>query len=324
MSTDDLMDARLRGAGERWRQATDAPGDAHDGPVVDITAATRRRRRRWPILASAAAVVALAAGITAFFVTRTDDHRAPMSGPPAATFGIVGHTWKVAWVVGPDGTRSRANGNATLRVDAKPGRLLAFDGCNTLHGSVDVDTHRLTIPIDLSRTMRACPPSPFVVTATTVDRMLARGTITWSVRNGVLVLTRRGVGRLVYAATSPDLRALPGTWRLTGVEHHTGSGETAQGSSYIGITITIPGGTSLGPLLVSHACYVNRADDIAMTRQTLTITGVKLDHAIPCPSTAGSNYDSVVDDVLRGTCTWGVEDGRLSITKGQVTLTFSR
>ena len=65
--TDEQMDARLRAAGERWRDRTD--GDTLSPRLPDVDEElppppVPRRRRTWFVAVAAAAVVALIAGLT--------------------------------------------------------------------------------------------------------------------------------------------------------------------------------------------------------------------------------------------------------------------
>src|SRR3954462_8570335 len=106
--TDEQMDARLRAAGERWRN-DNTTVVAVEEPVIEEPIQVvpgRLARRRWGLLASAAAVAAALVVGGTFLLRGTPAGPTP-TGDPAA---LEGHVWPLTDSQGVDPT-------ATLYVD---------------------------------------------------------------------------------------------------------------------------------------------------------------------------------------------------------------
>jgi heat shock protein HslJ len=332
--TDELLDARLRAAGDRWRAAHPEPAHvdfrhlAADPPaVVPVVPAVRgaatapRRARLW--LAAAAAVAATVAAALLVVQLGGSKSKTP-SGSASALLGV---DWRLVQVVDQAGHATQA-GPAQLTVSAD-GRLSGTDGCNHIGATVQVSATELDVRGLLTTDMGCLNPNPAIGIAERAIHAMLSGTVRWSVSGDELTLTKDGAGSLIYRAvkhtTTTDPEALVGPiWALSGIEHDTGNSGSATGSSGMAsTTVTLD---STGHLTISHRCYAAGAD-AQLGRGTLDIGKVTLTGAIPCPTAADQRaeqqQDSVVDGVLTGHVVWSVHDADLTVTKGTTTLDFS-
>lgn len=186
MSTDELMDARLAEAGERWREANATPAEvdfaslgspAASGEEIPLDyfepqGTHRHRHRPWPWLVAAAATLLVAAGIT-FVVRPSADHHGTAAASTAAPYG----SWRLtSFAIEQDASATAAPEAATgfaayleLKAGANAngdGSLVVADiGCNTMTGTVDVfhnahkDSGGLTFG-DLATTAMSCDLGP--------------------------------------------------------------------------------------------------------------------------------------------------------------------
>jgi heat shock protein HslJ len=337
MSTDELLDARLRAAGDRWRAAhpdaahvdfgpaaAGAPAVPTAVPVVAAPPAPPRRRIRLWLAATAAAAATVAAALLAVHLggSGTPDRGRPAAGGGGA---IVGIDWTLRSLRHADGTPVSPAVEAALRFDGTT--VQGSDGCNQLGGPARISPSQITFG-PLSSTAIGCLDPNFTGAIGLIDAVLG-GTVRWSVTGDELTLTREGVGTLVYrrvahtASTEPKALVGP-TWELTGIVHESGNSGSATGSSDMAnTTISFDGA---GHLTISHRCYVNRTA-AQLGAGTLDLGTARLITAIPCPATTGQQaaqrQDGQVDDVLTGRVTWSVHDTDLTITKGSTSLQFT-
>ena len=327
---DDLLDARLHAAGDRWRAAHPEPArvdfrhlPADPPAVVPVVPAVRgaatapRRTRLW--LAAAATVAATVAAALLAVQLGGSSGKAPSGGAPALT----GVDWTLVRVVDQAGHATQA-GDAQLTVSAD-GRLSGTDGCNHIGATVRVSAAELDVPALATTAMACLNPSPAAAIAERLIHAVLSGTVRWSVTGDALTLTKAGEGSLVYREVKHTTKALVGPiWELSGIEHDSGSSGSATGSS--DMANTTARFDSTGRLTISHRCYVAGAD-VRFAPGTLDIGKVTLISAIPCPATANQRaeqqQESVVDGVLTGHVLWSVHDTDLTVTKGTTTLDFS-
>jgi heat shock protein HslJ len=332
--TDDLLDARLHAAGDRWRAAHPEPADvdfrhlAADPPaVVPVVPAVRgaatapRRTRLW--LAAAAAVAATVAAALLAVQLGGSSGRAPSGGTPA----LIGVDWTLVQVVEQTGHATQA-GDAQLTVSAD-GRLSGTDGCNHIGAAVKVSATELEVPALATTAMACLNPNPAAAIAERLIHEVLSGTVRWSVLGDQLTLTKPGKASLVYGkvkhTATTDPKALVGPiWELSGIEHDSGNSGSATGSSDMANTTATFDST--GRLTISHRCYVLGAG-VRFGAGTLDIGKVTVTRAIPCPATADQQaeqqQDSAADGILTGHVVWSVRDTDLTVTKGTTTLDFS-
>jgi heat shock protein HslJ len=332
---DELMDARLHSAGQRWRDghiAVAQPDPA--GELVDVhadSALDRRRPRRvyWLAAASAAAVVAVVAGVLlAVGLGNSPKHQsaagspsgAPTNQPGPITGGpppaIVGRTWYLSSYA-VSGTPS-GTGDFVLRVAANGQLTAGPDGCPTVIATAAVTSHRLTIAhIGLPA---ACQPSGGHMSLepelgrkalSQIDQLL-RGSLTWSVVAGrpeALKLSKPG-GVLTFLSVQPIVAneaVMSGTWRLSGFRDTGVEQGVAQRER-----LTIRNGR----LSAGISCNTLTAQ-VTVQHDTLVLTDVH-STTLPCPSPpnqAASDQENTLYTVLTGTVHWSVSNGHLSIVK---------
>lgn len=206
--TDEQMDARLRVAGQRWREHSDGDTLAAGLTDAEVLVPSPRRRRTWFVAVAAAAVVALVAGLA--LALRGE----PRSGVQhAAAPRMQGVVWLLQ---GTPGTQS----TATFYI-GRDGTLVADDECRLIGGHASVAGHRLTVS-DLVVRDKACTDQHgpgFYGSGTDV----LRGPATYSIDSDGLTITRRG-GSLRFVPApravpppSPDVPTLTDTtWRAPG------------------------------------------------------------------------------------------------------------
>jgi heat shock protein HslJ len=114
---------------------------------------------------------------------------APTTDPKA----LIAGKWQLDSVAedGPNGTASTVPAGAALTFDGHGG-FTASDGCNSGGGQVAVATGTLVISKYISTKM-ACPGSQSGLVSKIFD-----GSLTWSIKDGQLTLTKDGVGSLTY------------------------------------------------------------------------------------------------------------------------------
>jgi heat shock protein HslJ len=131
--------------------------------------------------------------------------------------------WRMAEAIGPNGDVTIGRGESFTITD---GRLEASDGCNTITADAAQDGNRFALT-NVQSTRLPCPSNGV---DPLIDAVLSKGSIEQVVQGGVLTMTRKGAGTLMFAwtpadakATNPDALTGP-IWRLSGVAGHPAIG----------------------------------------------------------------------------------------------------
>jgi heat shock protein HslJ len=293
----------------------------------DLVRPVAQARPRWMLIASVAALVALAAAVTGYLLTRPGGHATTQVGGPGSRPAIVGPAWQLSRIVDTDGHVIDA---LPTRLRIQSHSLTGTDGCNGFSATVTVTSRAVTLDGPVARTEILCAAlrsgRPQARTMTAVDRFFD-ASFNWRIENGDLILSRPGTDVLIYEHSRDavvDPAAITATWRLTGIEHDTSTGGTAEGSGSMHTLVTFD---VSGRVRIEHRCYVNTAD-AAFGTGTLDITHVVLDSATPCPALPDEQdeqrVDQTVDEVLTGAVAWHIDQDTLAITKGGTALTFAK
>ena len=188
MNTDDLMDARLRAAGERWRTATPPQSGRLVGAPAPVTLPDLvdrpRRRAGWSVLASAAAVVALAAGLTAALVTRSNHARPDIAGLIYAK-PVASKTTDRAALIGTWRLISVANSKNAPTVTFANDIISIQEPCHVVGRNVVVGDGTLEIGV------LDGPASINCVSKREIGGTLT-GRSTWLIKDGKLSITKGG------------------------------------------------------------------------------------------------------------------------------------
>src|SRR5689334_6004718 len=193
--TDEQMDARLRAAGQRWRERSDGDTVVAELPDVaeELPSLSPHRRRTWFVAAAAAAVVALIAGLT--FALRGE----PRHGTPnAETAGLEG----VVWLLPATRDMGSSAPPPTLYI-GRDGTLVADDECRLIGGHATVIGQRLTLR-DFVVRLKQCTDqygSGFYDKGTNV----LRGPAKYSINSAGLTITRAGFGSLHFVTAPKDV-----------------------------------------------------------------------------------------------------------------------
>lgn len=331
MTTDDDLDARLLHAGARWRaaNATAATVDLHaaalvepdarttvttEVPLVHETRTPRRRRRIW-----LGAVAGMAAAIAAAFVVAIVNRPAttPASGGDAQT--LTRTHWQLEYAVFGSGPRLTATKGETLRFE--DGRLVAFDGTNTISGPAKITGDHLRIS-DLASTAIGNAPG-YVSDGIDLTKVMP-GELRWSIDGRTLTLTNGSLGTLVFTAktdsTTTDPQALLGIkWTLTTITN--GTGPDASSSSvnvppvflFQADSVLIAGGCNSGGGTARAGAGVLDIDDDRISTSN------------SCVPALSTGQRLILTKILSGHSTWSITDGQLTITKAGVgSLVFDR
>jgi heat shock protein HslJ len=232
----------------------------------------------------------------------------PERGTSTDPKDLIGVTWDLT-TIETGSTGHTATGSPMLRID--PADTLGFtDGCNSNSAKVSVGAGTIDIS-DVGGTTAFCKQGNEVMAVLT-------GHVTWVISGDQLTITKDGVGALQYVA-HPAPSGLSGTtWALRGL--HDDGGSTS--GALANMTIHFD---PAGHITITHRCYVDRGD-VQIGAETLDISKVHLQTAIPCTSPQDPNEsqtNSTVDDVLTGRSTWTLQAKQLSITNGGTTLAFT-
>jgi heat shock protein HslJ len=334
--TDELMDARLRAAGERWRTA-DRPGAPVEAPLAVRPAPVVRHRARWVAAVSAAVIAAALVVSGVVLLTNRDTNGTPVAAQPSTPHSsaphgpapqpsvpLVGTRWTLTQLIDPNGTHA-PDGNPFLQFVSRSA-FVGTDGCNSLGGKAAISARTITVS-DVMATLMACPGS----TATQVSGMLMSGTLDYRIVGSSLILTRAGDPTLIYraasAVTKQDPSQLVGRWRLQSTEITTHSGSNTSAEAHSAVAQSVLTFDGRGGFTVQHRCYVNQGK-AAVSAGTAELTRVTLKSAVPCPS--GSNpraeeqENGFVDDLLSGRVSWHIDAGGLTISRNGHSATFSR
>ena len=124
------------------------------------------------------------------------------AAPPPTTDpkALVGIDWQLTAVAqdSPNGTASSVPPGARIAFDGHGG-FTESDGCNGAAGRVAIKAGTLVITKFTSTLVgcRAGDPAPEMV-----SKVLLAGTVTWSIKDGQLTLTKAGVGSLSYTSAA--------------------------------------------------------------------------------------------------------------------------
>ena len=287
MSTDELMDARLRAAGQRWRSTVEA---VEPKPVADKP---KPRYDLGLLLTAAVIVAALILGGAVVWPRMTHQR----SAAPGA--GLVGPRWDLVSYAGRDGVSHPAAGSAYVTFGNV--QVVGSDGCNSFSGPSRISGDQVNFG-SLAMTAIGCLSSgPWAVVD---DVIVAQVPVTWSINGGVLTL-RNGTASLVYKRWSaPHASSLIGTdWQLTTIDRGSSSS-----------TPTTPSSLSFsrnGTYRLVHDCYSIEDNQVAITAATMVFPSGTSASA-NCPNQADNQF---VDQVLTGTVQWQIVDGQLTLTK---------
>jgi heat shock protein HslJ len=238
---------------------------------------------------------------------------------------LTGVTWYLTTIEsgGPDGVAHTVTGKPTLRID---GGLDYTDACNNYSGDATVGNGTLDVEIRTGSAV-GCTGSGGQEAAEIAA--VLHGRLTWVIEGNQLTITKGGVGALVYERKAPDQPTGTASdlytheWALWSIDR-----VSADSSASIGTDDLHQDRISIdanGHITISHRCYVD-SGEVRVGDNTLDISHVTLKTAIPCAAMpdqqAEQDHTATMDDVLVGTSTWKVGNGRLSITKGDTTLVF--
>ncbi len=310
--SDELMNARLHAAGERWRAANSAAaqpariGQAAAAPTETIEAPFDgpHRRRRWTLVASAAAVVA-ALGIGTGFLVNS------LSGTTDGATDAAGVRGTVWQLVGYGGAAAADSSLATLHIDAR-GHLVADDDCAVIGGSVDLGSGSLTVSNQIVR-YRSCIDQHGTSFGERGRTILA-GRSSYTIDGGMLTIKHAGqpAMHLVAApawlpAPTLDVPTFVGAdWQLLSAKDSSGRSMrvTPAASLHVadnGRFTAGDGCNTLSGRLTSSAGRVRIGGGVAATE-------------IGCPGSI-AKLTGLVDSMLSGTVNEVVAGGVLTITK---------
>ena len=336
--SDDLMDARLRAAGERWRAADGTAVPPAQSPFTPRPTPVVRHRTRWVAAVSAAVIAAALVVGGAVLLANRDTNGTPIAGPqPSQSHGsapppsnppgaapLVGTRWQLTQMINRAGSHPAA-GQAYLQFTKN--RFVGSDGCNALGGTAIVSAHTIELS-DVFSTLMACPRS----TAGQVSGMLMSGTIEYRIAGSSLVLMRGAEGTLVYRAASSVAKQNPSQlvgphWTVQSTEVTTQSGGSGSASGRSAVAQSVLTFDGHGGFTVQHRCYTNHGKAV-LGAGTADLSAVTLKTAVPCSSgtnvRAEQQENAFVDDLLTGRVTWHLDSGVLTISKGGHSASFGR
>lgn len=330
--TDDRMDARVKAAGARWR---DDHGEAAlvavDETVTEDLTPPRPRRRRIGLWASVAAVAAVFLAGGAVTLANLGGGGGPAAGrentsaPGAAR--LLDGTWTLTRVVqngvNSGGTAAGAGGTDLSYQLRFTGREWAVTKGCPLGGPYSVQGQTLMLR-DLSAVSCAVTDQP-ATSQPFFDVISANSPVQWRVDGHTLTLTRSGT-TLAFersgtgsAPPSARLDQVVGSWRLLSAETNTTDSSTGSGSSDSSYRLRFSG----GQYVITAGCpttgtYVGNDSQLTLT----------LAEAQPACGGAGkpSQVDKLVQSILatNGSVGWRIAGSILTVTRGDVTLTFVR
>ncbi len=231
---------------------------------------------------------------------------------------FVGRTWHLASIAGEP-----AAAGVTLRIDAG-NRLTADDGCRTFTATAELAPGTLSLvgaPNARATPRGRCANPAALDQATTFDSFLSQQPALWTIRNGKLQIYGGGAQAFSLVFT-PDVAVPAGAgitgvaWRLTGVTVTSGSTASGQGSSDMGVTLTLDGER----LTLVTPC--------GTWKGTATVGATTIDlgrpEGIGGPSCNNGDAVRQAQKALTGTVQYQLRAGQLTLTKGGVSLTFEK
>jgi heat shock protein HslJ len=308
--TDDLMDARLRAAGERWRNAEAADVPAERGERIEIVH-TPPRRTRW-IAAASAAVIAGALLVGGIVFANNRGSVGGHAASPASRTPLVGTRWQLIAFAGRDGASHAADPRAFLEISSGD-RFSGSDGCNGLSGRLTVGSASIDFR-QAATTLVRCKGA----TASHVTAVLS-GAVRYEISGARLTLTKPGVGGLTYRAATPGVAQLIGaSWMLTSTQITQDGPNTSSGTAHSAVSVSVVSFDGDGRFTVRHRCYTDTGQ-AALAEGSAELSHVTLKWAVPCASNAetraGQRENDFVDAVMTGHVTWSIERGLLTVAK---------
>lgn len=309
--TDERMDARLRAAGERWRNADTAVVERTQPSEVEIAPGTQghSRRRNWWAIASAAVVVAaLVFGGILFARAGSNDRQAT-----AGVDQLIGVTW--------------SDPQSQVTVVFRPNAARLSDACGTWLYQLTIDGDRLSLGKAIGR-QRPCRtlalgrvPAQLRHNGERIALLykILRGPATWSIAGNVLTLTKPGVGTLrltTDGVTAPEPGRLIGTWRLD-MLGQDGANSGGGSSATSDITITFQRDRNV---VIYHTCYEMRGT-ASVADDRITFRAL---HKINTSCRSEQSEDTTVDYALSGKVSWSLSGDQLTITAGNSNLRFTK
>jgi hypothetical protein len=189
----------------------DAPEIADVLPGIAVATAPRRQRlRRWAPVAAVLAVVAVAVGV-AVALARNDHSAPPTSGGPS---NLVGIDWRVHSVGGtPAASRIRLKIEPNGRFGQNLGSCMYLQGHLSIAGTL----------LKIEHVRQSSGLCPYIPTPSSEQQQQAKalkdmliGTVSWSIHDGQLTLSKAGVATIVYVR-SPHSPAQTRQWTFHGV-----------------------------------------------------------------------------------------------------------
>lgn len=244
-------------------------------------------------------------------------HVASTSALPDAS-PLVGTDWRLVTIVGRDGTPLVVS--APLMID-KTGQLTGTDGCNELGAHVTISGDTIKLGSVVSTEMGCIGrKTGFAAQVARLDAVLS-GSVQWSIQGAELTLSKDGKAALVYRAAPPpttDPKALVGIdWKLTGL--------ATDGPNGVASTPAAP-----ATLRFDGAGQLTGSDGCNSMGGHATISPGRLDGLtfggtlVECPGAVHAQY-MLLGRVLRGSSTWSIKDGQLTLTKAGVgSLSYQR
>ena len=344
---DAAMDAELHAAGGRFRLEHSAIPHSPQTADFDVTAARHPGppRRRWTALIAAAVIVALA-GTGSWLAFRGGGGSSNSGTEQAGSAdGLAGWQWTLTSVDTGGSTGSAYSSSLNIQITGGgpsvtfgPDEVIGSDGCNDFSGSADVSADVIKLGA-VAVSAVGCPPAANGQDFQTVLDSFFTGSITWSITGDTLTLVNgsttlhyaRGSraefgqpsdGNSATSSTVPtDPNQLVGRWQLQQVAQESASSGSGSGSSdgydsYL--TFTTKG------FAVDDRCY-STAGAATLNATTIDFGPAHDTRTIPCtsPMNEETAVDQQVDSTLSGTAKWAINDGTLTITKGDSTLTYT-
>lgn len=281
--TDDKMDARLRAAGEAWRNANAGTVVVDsETETLDLGRPRPSHRTRWLTIASAA-VVAAALVLGSALLLRTSPKQDNGLASPERTAALAGQ-WTITEQ--PDAT-----------LTFRPGAVrISIPGCETTNVDVSLTADTMTFA------QRRAPGAACINTAE--EQGLLTGTVDYSVSGDRLSIAKTGAGsvqldRAIAAIVGPK-------WYLTNMDLDVGSSPAVAGHPNLQITD--------GHLVGSDGCNT-MSGDVQVDIDSADLSQLAITE-MACTDSDVSATALGVDTILSGKVSYQVYDGnKLAITK---------
>lgn len=321
--SDELMDARVRAAGERWRERTEvAPADpiavtnsaVHTLAPSAATAPRRRSLSTWLTSAAAIAIVSIGLGVVVGVPGSDDPDKGSRPGTAEGSPALYNRRWTNMQIVDAKGKEVLGTSEAPPLLSyleiSPDGAIEGADGCKHLSGMARVDGTTINVGT-LSRTDDACAGDRGDRAAAHVIARILAGRLTWTIKNEVLIL-RNGNGTLKLIGTLQLPDSIEGrNWQVTYLIAN-GSTMPAAGRPMLRIDDRQLAGTD-GCNHISGSVAI---DGRLMAVGPLTMT------ELACADNDVNATAAAVDKILTGTLTWRVDGDQLTLRGAKGTLNF--